>query len=346
MPIINENDTVSTLELDRPGDAAGQHHVFGDNDKLSALVLTKIDADLLVLLSDVDGLYTSHPHDDDAEFVSEVEAITPELAAYARISKGRGRGGMTTKIEAARIVAEGGKMTVIANGRIPGVVERVVAGEAIGTSSILVYRRRGPRMSSNRWIRPCLRSLRAPRLRAACSPRCPPRRRMKPWRRLPLRWRRTRAPFSLPTPRMSWRRAACSHGGTVAAPVSTPVALGGKASRDGGGSARSESTAGPIGPHPRTHAFGRRPDAGEVTVPLGVLAVIFEARPDAITQISALAIKSGNAVILKGGREVENTMRAILDRPSTPRWPRHSRVPADAVSWASTAGNRCRPYSI
>ena len=90
-------------------------------------------ADLLILLSDVDGLYTSHPHDHDAEFVSEVEAITPDLAAYARVSKGRGRGGMATKIEAARIVAEAGKTTVIANGRIPGVVERVVAGESIGT---------------------------------------------------------------------------------------------------------------------------------------------------------------------------------------------------------------------
>src|ERR1017187_2786757 len=110
VPIINENDTVSTLELDRPSNTVGRHRVFGDNDKLSALVMTKIDADLLVLLSDVDGLYTSHPHDDGAEFVSEVAEITPELAAYARISKGRGRGGMSTKIEAARIVAESGKV--------------------------------------------------------------------------------------------------------------------------------------------------------------------------------------------------------------------------------------------
>ena len=132
VPIINENDTVSTLELDRPG-KAGHHRVFGDNDKLSALVMTKIGADLLVLLSDVDGLYTSHPHDDGAEFVSEVDEITPKLAAYAQVSKGRGRGGMSTKIEAARIVAEAGKTTVIANGRIPGIVERVVAGESIGT---------------------------------------------------------------------------------------------------------------------------------------------------------------------------------------------------------------------
>ena len=121
-PVVNENDTVATDEIR-----------YGDNDRLAARVAQMVGADLLVLLSDVDGLYTSHPHDDGAEFVSEVEAITPQLAAYARISKGRGRGGMTTKIEAARIVAEAGKLTVIANGRVPGVVERVVAGESIGT---------------------------------------------------------------------------------------------------------------------------------------------------------------------------------------------------------------------
>ena len=90
MPIINENDTVSTLELDRPDQLDGVNRVFGDNDKLSALVMTKIDADMLVLLSDVDGLYTMHPSEDGAELVSEVAAVTPELSAYAKIGTGRG----------------------------------------------------------------------------------------------------------------------------------------------------------------------------------------------------------------------------------------------------------------
>ncbi len=96
------------------------NRVFGDNDKLSALVMTKIDADLLVLLSDVDGLYTMHPTEDGAELLTEVEGVTPGLLGYAKAGTGRGRGGMSTKIEAARIATEAGKMAVIANGRTPG----------------------------------------------------------------------------------------------------------------------------------------------------------------------------------------------------------------------------------
>ena len=133
VPIVNENDTVSTLELDRPGNVEAVNRVFGDNDKLSALVMTKISADLLILLSDVDGLFTRHPSDEGAEFVSEVSRITPELTAYAGSANGRGRGGMSTKIEAARIVTEAGKVAVIANGRTPDILERICAGEPVGT---------------------------------------------------------------------------------------------------------------------------------------------------------------------------------------------------------------------
>jgi len=144
VPIINENDTVSTLELDRPGgdksengksggDKSEGHRVFGDNDKLSALVMTKIGADLLILLTDVDGLYTDHPSEDDAVFLPKVEEITPELLAYAKAGRGRGRGGMPTKIEAARMAVDAGRICVIANGRVPGIVERVCAGDEVGT---------------------------------------------------------------------------------------------------------------------------------------------------------------------------------------------------------------------
>ena len=133
VPIINENDTVSTLEIDQPGQAGGVNRVFGDNDKLSALVMTKVDADLLVLLSDVDGLYTMHPTEDGAELVAEVEGVTPEMLSYAKAGTGRGRGGMSTKIEAARIATEAGKMAVIANGRTPGILERICAGAHSGT---------------------------------------------------------------------------------------------------------------------------------------------------------------------------------------------------------------------
>ena len=130
VPIINENDTVSTIELEGPGASAAHRgtgeseRVFGDNDKLSALVMTKIDADLLVLLSDVNGLYTRHPSDPDAELIAEVNEITPELIAGAGTATGRGRGGMLTKVEAARMVMEVGKVAVIASGRTSGLLER------------------------------------------------------------------------------------------------------------------------------------------------------------------------------------------------------------------------------
>jgi glutamate 5-kinase len=135
VPIINENDTVSTIELERDGDGAVREseRIFGDNDKLSALVMTKVEADLLILLSDVGGLYSGHPTDPVAELISEVNAITPELVAAAGSANGRGRGGMLTKVEAARMVMDAGKVAVIASGRIPGMVERVCAGEDAGT---------------------------------------------------------------------------------------------------------------------------------------------------------------------------------------------------------------------
>jgi glutamate 5-kinase len=136
VPIINENDTVSTIELERDGDGAvsrESERIFGDNDKLSALVMTKVDADLLILLSDVGGLYSGHPTDPAAELISEVNAITPELVAAAGRANGRGRGGMLTKVEAARMVMDAGKVAVIASGRTPGMVERICAGEDAGT---------------------------------------------------------------------------------------------------------------------------------------------------------------------------------------------------------------------
>jgi len=133
IPIINENDTVSTVELDRPGDTPNRKRVFGDNDKLSGLVMTHVEADLLILLSDIDGLYNGDPRDESAALIPEVHEITDEIRSFAQGKNGRGRGGMATKLEAARIVSEAGHFAVIANGRIPHVVERVCAGELVGT---------------------------------------------------------------------------------------------------------------------------------------------------------------------------------------------------------------------
>ncbi|HEY5382879.1 MAG TPA: glutamate 5-kinase [Acidobacteriaceae bacterium] len=158
IPIVNENDTVSTMELERPiasglrvsrvNDEQGEHvsdgqssgeraslksRIFGDNDKLSALLLTHIDADLLVLLSDVDGLYDRNPAEPDAAVIPLVECIDESVLELAHGGNGRGRGGMLSKLESARIALEAGKQVVIANGGTPAVLERAVAGEPVGT---------------------------------------------------------------------------------------------------------------------------------------------------------------------------------------------------------------------
>lgn len=150
IPVINENDTVSTIELEsrEPG-RPWARPVFGDNDKLSALVASKVEADLLVILSDVDGLYTANPQTHSgAELIADVPAITPDIEALASGAGSRGRGGMATKLAAARIATGSGAWTVIAGGAVPNVLERVLAGEAVGT---LFHA--GPRLKGKRrWI--------------------------------------------------------------------------------------------------------------------------------------------------------------------------------------------------
>ena len=133
IPIVNKNDTVSTIELDRPFESTPRERVFGDNDKLSALLMKHIDADLLVLLSDVDGLYDRSPQEPEAKLLQDVASVDEEILALAHGGNGRGRGGMLSKLESVRIVLEAGKQAVIANGRTPQVLERIVAGEAVGT---------------------------------------------------------------------------------------------------------------------------------------------------------------------------------------------------------------------
>ena len=130
VPIINENDTVSTSELE----VTDRSPSFGDNDKLSALVMSKLEAHVLILLSDVDGLFTGNPRDNpNAALIPEVSEITPEVEMLAGRKSTRGRGGMTTKLQAARIAMNSGGMAVIANGLKPGILARVLNGEMEGT---------------------------------------------------------------------------------------------------------------------------------------------------------------------------------------------------------------------
>ena len=124
LPIINENDTVATDEI-----------LFGDNDTLAALVAEGTGADLLVLLSDIDGLYTGDPRSDkDAVLIPEVREITEEIEALAGgAGTSRGTGGMATKIKAAKIATEAGCDMIIANGAYPELIYKIIDGEAIGT---------------------------------------------------------------------------------------------------------------------------------------------------------------------------------------------------------------------
>ncbi|RGZ01488.1 glutamate 5-kinase [Clostridium sp. AM58-1XD] len=125
IPIVNENDTVSTHEIQ-----------FGDNDRLSAIVAALIGADLLVLLSDIDGLYSDDPRSNpDARFISYVGEITSDLLEMGKASTGSdvGTGGMAAKLAAARIATDSGSDMIIANGDDVEIVEKIVAGETKGT---------------------------------------------------------------------------------------------------------------------------------------------------------------------------------------------------------------------
>ena len=127
LPIINENDTVTTDEI-----------VIGDNDTLSAIVSVSLHADLLVLLSDIDGLYTADPHKDDhATLIPMVYEITPDILSLGGgCGSELGTGGMATKLHAAQIATEAGTDMVIANGSRPSVLYDIAAGKPVGTRFI------------------------------------------------------------------------------------------------------------------------------------------------------------------------------------------------------------------
>jgi glutamate 5-kinase len=142
VPIVNENDTVTNIYTE-------QAPVFRDNDRLAALVLSKLDADALVLLSNVDGLlYSPDQSLANATVVAMVTEITAAIRNSARGASSTGRGGMSAKLDAAEIAMQAGGMVVIANGKTPGILERVFQGEEVGTLFLPGSRMAGKR----RWL--------------------------------------------------------------------------------------------------------------------------------------------------------------------------------------------------
>ncbi len=125
--IVNENDVVAVDEI--------QEAKFGDNDKLSAMVANLIDADLLLILTDIAGLYTADPHcNPDARLIPQVDRIDSRIERLVTDTAGNlGTGGMTTKIEAAKLATASGITVIIADGREPDIILRLATGEAVGT---------------------------------------------------------------------------------------------------------------------------------------------------------------------------------------------------------------------
>lgn len=141
IPVINENDTVAVDEL---------MTTFGDNDRLAAMVANLLGAELLVILSDVDGVYDGHPQDGGTKLISTVTKLDTTIQAYVRDEQnGVSKGGMASKLEAARIVTTAGENVVIASGREPGVLEQILAGAVIGT---LVVAQGKSVSSRKRWL--------------------------------------------------------------------------------------------------------------------------------------------------------------------------------------------------
>ncbi len=132
IPIINQNDTVSTAELE---ESKGIFEVcFSDNDKLSALVASRLEADLLVILSDIDALYDDNPKENpNAHKISVVKEVTPEIESLGQEASKGGRGGMKTKLEAAKVVTRSGGHAIIANGKTPNIIKKIFNEDNIGT---------------------------------------------------------------------------------------------------------------------------------------------------------------------------------------------------------------------
>jgi glutamate 5-kinase len=140
VPVVNENDTVANDEIR-----------FGDNDTLAALVANLVQADLLILLTDQDGLYTADPRfNEDAELIEQAAALDASLDGMAGEAAGSyGRGGMQTKVRAARLAARSGTATIIASGAQPNGLARIAQGENVGT---LLVPSQTPDASRKQWL--------------------------------------------------------------------------------------------------------------------------------------------------------------------------------------------------
>lgn len=141
IPVINQNDVILPSEL--------EHVSFSDNDKLSALVASKLDADLLVMVSDIDGLFDKNPKEyPDAKLIPVVEKVTSKIEKLATGASQGGRGGMITKLNAAKVVTNSGSNAMIVNGLTLGIIRKIFEEENVGT----LFLSNNKLSSKQRWI--------------------------------------------------------------------------------------------------------------------------------------------------------------------------------------------------
>lgn len=141
IPVINQNDVILPSEL--------EHVSFSDNDKLSALVASKLDADLLVMVSDIDGLFDKNPKEHkDAQLIPVVQKVTSKIEKLATGASLGGRGGMITKLNAAKVVTNSGSNAMIVNGLTQGIIRKIFEEESVGT----LFLSNNKLSSKHRWI--------------------------------------------------------------------------------------------------------------------------------------------------------------------------------------------------
>jgi delta-1-pyrroline-5-carboxylate synthetase len=317
LPIINENDTVSTAELEpletqRPGN-------FGDNDKLSALVAARTEADLLLILTDVEGLYTADPAGPDtAQLIPVVERITPELEAIAGGPR-QGRGGMRTKIEAAGIATRAGCTTIVAGGRLSDVIDRVFAGEELGTLFLAEPRvaaaaAGGAATSRAAATGPVLEAAKGASLAARSLARLSAEQKTAVLHAIAgALAANARAIAQANLEDLAAARALVEAGRMSDALLQRLTLDEGKLRGIVAGIEQVADMDDPVGRVTLATELDEGLRLERVTCPIGVIGVVFESRPDALPQIVSLCLKSGNAVLLKGGREAERSNRALYD---------------------------------
>jgi delta-1-pyrroline-5-carboxylate synthetase len=305
IPIINENDTTAVDEIK-----------VGDNDKLSALVASNLGADLLIILSDIDGLYTCDPKmSGEAKLISTVEEITPEIESICGNESSRGTGGMMTKIHAAKITMEFGIPLIIANGGEKDVIRRVMSGEPIGT--IFLPKKMEARTSSQNNpanLEPGSQKIaemaQAARNAAIKLANISTEVKNEALLRMAESIKQNKNRI------FEANRKDVENANRENLPKALVDRLKLDESKINDIIRSLESVAGledPVGKTLSAIELDKGLELFKVSCPIGVIGAIFESRPDALVQIASLCLKSGNAVILKGGSEVKNSNAVLFE---------------------------------